>query len=375
MKIEHIDEILPHINERPDFVVAAKEGYTVIDYKFTEEDSFDHPARLECRGIKFGEDGWILARPFAKFFNIGEREDTQPHALDFEKPHTITEKLDGSMIHAALLDGEVVFMTRMGCTDHAKIAEDRHCTPVLEGHLLDLLHEQYTPIFEWVAPDNRIVVPYQRSRLVLLAARHMVTGEYLPRSDAGEWAKSAGVELVNEVSSDWRDGHSFVEYARSVTGHEGFVIRFEDGLWVKAKGDDYVMKHKAKDSIGLEKNALAVVLEGGVDDVMPLLTDEDAENLKRYQSDVWAGVRSTANRVQHIVDEGAHLDQKTFAVEHMKDEPGNIRSLAFSVRSGKDAVDCVRDLILKNASTGTKLERVKPLYRAQWGGTSVQEAA
>src|SRR6478609_139429 len=101
MKIEHINDVLPHIEGRPEFIVAERPGYKVIDYNVAFFDSFDDPMRLECRGIKFDAKGKILARPMHKFFNVGERPDTQPELLDFSKPHIITEKLDGSMIHPA----------------------------------------------------------------------------------------------------------------------------------------------------------------------------------------------------------------------------------------------------------------------------------
>src|SRR5690606_17576527 len=125
--ISHINDVLPHIEGRKDFVVADKGDYTVIDYVFAGEDTFAHPACIECRGIKFAPDGRVLARPLHKFMNIGQTPDTQPHKIDFGQPHVIMDKLDGSMIHPAIVNGEVVFMTRMGRTDVARKAE-RHLT-------------------------------------------------------------------------------------------------------------------------------------------------------------------------------------------------------------------------------------------------------
>ena len=95
MRIEHIDEVLPYVVGRPDFVVAERDGYTVIDYVFVGLGTFDHPVRLECRGLKFAPNGKILARPFGKFFNINEKAHTQAHLIDLSQPHIIMEKLDG----------------------------------------------------------------------------------------------------------------------------------------------------------------------------------------------------------------------------------------------------------------------------------------
>jgi RNA ligase len=366
MKIEHIDEIRPHVDGRPDFVIAERDGYCVIDYVYTDETTFDEPIRAECRGIKFDENGYVSARPFHKFYNIGEKPTTQPHLLDFGSPYTVTSKLDGSMIHPCPVADDIVFMTRMGRSDHAITAE-RHLTDEMKDACREALHNGLTPIFEWTAPDNRIVIRYQESKLTLLAVRQTVEGGYLNSSDTSYWAKRIGVEKVMEHNSEWKDGHGFVEFARAITDAEGFVIRFSDGLWVKAKGDDYVMKHRAKDSIGLEKNALTVILENGVDDVLPLLSQDDADDLIRYRDAVLAGVDETAKAVENICLSGNHLDQKTFAVDHLKGIDGAMKSLAFQVRAGKNARDVVVQSILKNTSSQTKVDEVRKFFNASWG--------
>lgn len=67
--------------------------------------------------------------------------------LDFTQPHVVMEKLDGSMIHPAIVSSdEVVFMTRMGHTDVARKAE-RHLTPELSDICRGILMGGATPIF------------------------------------------------------------------------------------------------------------------------------------------------------------------------------------------------------------------------------------
>ena len=110
MLIEHIDQVLPHIKDKPEFVVIDKGDYKVIDYVYVDKDSFDHPVAIECRGIKFSSDGSILSRPFAKFFNVGEKQ--QLNEIDLNLSHHLLHKLDGSMIHPAVINDQLVFMTR-----------------------------------------------------------------------------------------------------------------------------------------------------------------------------------------------------------------------------------------------------------------------
>lgn len=365
--IEHIDQVLPHISGRSDFIVAERDGYKVIDYVYALPDSFDDPIRLECRGLKFGPDGKILARPFRKFFNLGERPDTQPHVLDFTAPHTITEKLDGSMIHPAIVGGELVLMTRMGRSDVARKAEAL-LTPHLVKEMTACLAAGQTPIYEFTAPDNRIVVRYESSDLSPLAIRDTITGDYWEHSWLVDAADDMGVPLVRSYPADYTTATEFMAFARAVTGMEGFVVRFSDGLWVKAKGDDYVLKHKAKDSILHEKNVLAMVLGGQVDDVLPLLEPEDRDAILTYQRDVLAGVDAAAGLVRALVDDGAALDQKAFAVEHLRDKPGFLRSLAFSVRAGTDARSAVIAAIERQTGSKTAVDAARHLHGAQWAG-------
>lgn len=358
--IRHISEVLSHIQDRTDFIVAHKDGYSVIDYVYALQDSFDDPVRIECRGLKFGPDGSVLARPLHKFFNINERPDTQAHLLDFTQPHTVMEKLDGSMIHPAIVNSEVVFMTRMGRTDVAMKAE-RHLTAELRDICRGLLLGGATPIFEFTAPDNRIVVRYEESALTLLAIRNTVDGAYWPRNIL----EGTGLPVV-PVHNSAANGSDFTAYARAVLGFEGFVVRFDNGLWVKAKGDDYVLKHKAKDSILQEKNILQLVLSGGLDDVLPLLDEADADAARAYRDSVEAGVAGTVDGLARFVAANENVPQKEFALDHVRRLPTLLRPLAFTIRKGVDAGEAVRACIIANATSQTRVDEYRDLHGARW---------
>lgn len=355
--ISHIDDVLPHLKDNPEFVVAQRPGYTVIDYQYAQTTSFNHPARIECRGLKFDPTGRIIARPLHKFFNVGEKPDTQPHLLDFDQPHVVVEKMDGSMIHPAFVDGRLRFMTRMGCTDHAAKAE-RHLT----DDIREWCHanRELTPIFEWTAPDNRIVVPYADSRLTLLAVREVESGHYLPRYDLEGVALLLGVAAVPLHSP----GTDFLAHARAIRGLEGFVVRFANGLWVKAKGEDYVLKHKAKESVLQEKNVLALVLRGELDDVLPLLEGPDRRQVESYRDAVLLGVYVTADHLDYLVGQGATLNQKEFATCTVPAMPAELRTLAFKVRAGTPARETVVATVLKQCGSASGVESVRPLFGA-----------
>jgi len=90
--INNISDVLPAIEGRDEFTVAVKEGYTVINYNVMMSDTFDCPNRRECRGIIFDTaSGDIIRRPFQKFFNVNEREETQDHVVDLSRPRAVLE--------------------------------------------------------------------------------------------------------------------------------------------------------------------------------------------------------------------------------------------------------------------------------------------
>lgn len=363
MRIEHINDVLPHVDGRRDFVVAKKEGYIVVDYVYACEDTFDHPARVECRGLKFDKDGPILARPFQKFFNVGERAGVMPRDLDFSTSHVVMDKLDGSMIHPAIVDGEVVFMTRMGRTDVAKACEAIHLTEQFRRAFSLYCAGQLTPIFEWTAPQNRIVVPYLESRLTLLAARNNVSGQYLARALLPDLARSLGVHLVG-LHEPHASADDLVSVARAIRGAEGFVVAFSSGLMVKAKAEEYVLKHRAKESVLQEKNVLALVLRGEIDDVLPLLDAKDRIEVERYRDATLAGIEQTSGWLQEFVERHAALDQKSFATGPVADLPSIFRPLAFLVRAGKGARATVEASLLKRVGSASDVDAVRPLFGA-----------
>lgn len=368
--ITHINDVLPFVQDRKDFVIANKGDYTVIDYVFAGEDTFAHPARVECRGIKFASDGSVLSRPLHKFRNVGETPELQPDKIDFSLPHVVMDKLDGSMIHAAIVGGdngkpEVVFMTRMGQTDVARKAE-RHLTRGREATLRGIDALGLTPIFEWTAPENRIVVRYEESALTLLAVRMKVDGRYADREFLDTIASALEVPLVTHHNPSHTNAADFLAYARAIQGAEGFVVRFDSGLWVKAKGDDYVLKHKAKDSILQEKNILALVLNGGLDDVLPLLDDPDAKAAREYAANVEAGIRKTASWLWERVANTEDMSQKDFAVNFVPTLGALYRPAAYQVRQGLAAHDVIRARIAANCNSQTQVDANRALHGAEW---------
>ena len=76
-EIRHIDDVLPAIEGRSEFIVADKGDYKVINYVVDTGETFSRAdplweMRRECRGLIFDRSGFIASRPFHKFANFGQ---------------------------------------------------------------------------------------------------------------------------------------------------------------------------------------------------------------------------------------------------------------------------------------------------------------
>jgi RNA ligase len=186
--INTIDDVLPAIKDRDEFIVSDKSDFIVCNYVVSEDKTFSledstnyGEIRRECRGLKFYPDGRIMSRPYHKFFNVNEKEETQSHLIDLSRGHKITKKLDGSMIHPVVMkNGSIRWATKMGITDVAMNAEIFIAkNPNYQQFAQYCIEHNLTPIFEWLSPKNQIVIHYSEDNLILLAIRHNITGTYI----------------------------------------------------------------------------------------------------------------------------------------------------------------------------------------------------
>ena len=330
--INNISDVLPAIEGRDEFVVAVKEGYTVINYNVMMADTFDCNIRRECRGIIFDtETGDIIRRPFHKFFNVNERDETQAHVVDLSRDHNILEKLDGSMIAPFIVNGKMIWGTKMGATEVAKPVEEFVAArPNYRRFAQEALRRGYTPIFEWCSRKQRIVLDYKEDQLVLTAMRDMKTGEYISRYVMLNTADLFSIPVVR-IFAPQTDMKSFIEYVRDLEDLEGFVVRFADGHMLKLKCDWYVQIHKAKEKILQDRNIVELILDDKLDDVKAHLPAEDRDRLSEFEYQFILALADVvcylANELDWIREDD--IDRKTFALEHSENYDQYMRALIF----------------------------------------------
>lgn len=382
-----LQEALEAVKDKPEFSVNSRPFGTVIDYNVAFEGTFVGKTERETlilknlRGTCFRPDGNIVRLPFHKFHNLNENPEYAEANFDFLEPHVIEEKLDGSMaVPIKFPDGSWELGTRAGVTDVAKKATlflfnkmqptDPKKFNAYVSFIDECLKANLTPIFEYCSRDQRIVIDYIDTKLVLTAVRDNDTGKYA--NNLRVWVDQFGtsedsfnlIDIVRTVYTSRSTIGEFAKVVKDLQGEEGVVVKFDDGRFVKIKAADYVMKHRALDGLKFEKDVLRLVLENGIDDVLPLVTPEMKERLINYRDNVLHNIEKWDTALCfafNIVKAKSGDDRKLFAsfATVSKQAP-----LLFAMYSGKDG--SMTSYLKKHLSSQTAVDSVREYIGRSW---------
>jgi RNA ligase len=376
-EIKNINDVLFAIEDCDEFIVAERDGYTVLNYVVSMTDTFPStkPAggsakdrakkaaiaalRRECRGMIFcSETGDILRRPYHKFFNVGERADHLPDTFDLSKSHVILEKLDGSMIVPFMLNGEIRWGTKMGLTDVAAPVEEFVAARPDYAELAEsLISVGYSPVFEWCTRKQRIVLDYgSDDMLVLTAVRDIITGEYLPHNQLVLLGVARHIPVVKAYEPA-TDMDAFLLYTKALKDVEGFVIRFADGHMAKVKCDWYCQIHRAKDALTQDRNIVEMILDCNIDDLKTHLPAEDRERLEEFEEASIRRIGAIGDMlVANVKDfHRSKIDRKTFAMEMAAGVDPMTRSAIFTLwddpsEAREVVIKAIRNKLTKNVN-------------------------
>jgi RNA ligase len=207
--------------------------YTYTD-QCTYEMAWDDVTR-HSRGHVFNVlTGECVARPFPKFFNLGENQEALPERFPWDRPYDVYEKMDGWL--GVLYRHEGRFKVASRGSFHSGGAA--WATEFLGRFDLSCLPDAATLCFEIIHPHHQIILSYDEPTLVILAAFDRLTGDEYARPVVVEWARQIGLPVVPMHAALTME--DLLRHQKERERFEGFVIRFADGRRAKVKTEWYL---------------------------------------------------------------------------------------------------------------------------------------
>ena len=316
-----------------DRVVSGK-TYRVFNYRLTSWSEMQKPNAKNCRGTTFLLDGicapHLVSLPPEKFFNYEEGDiDHTPHKIA-----CVMNKLDGSLISTVsvvmgfILKSKSSFDSEQALAATAWLLDEANAN--FFATVADLESIGYTVNMEWTSPENRIVVPYQESKLTILNVRSYldtVDGDMgvtyygdslrkLMEKYGVEYKESDIVVYDSIVSSN----HGIIADMKNETEGEGYVVEIQhpDGSYlVKVKNHKYLTLHKTKDSVNVPSKLFEAIIMETADDLRGMFGDDQFSLIKidEMEQRVIPVYNKIISNVEKFYEINKHLSRKEYAIK------------------------------------------------------------
>jgi hypothetical protein len=215
-------------------IVAQKNGRLTL-YNYSNRTVFERlwdEYTMAARGLVLDDTGRVIARPWKKFFNHGERVND---VLPAEVPELAT-KYDGSLL-IVFHDGDSWRAVTRGCWDNV---QTQYAYGWLKDHDHKLMKER-TYLFELVAPWNRIVLHYPKDDMILLGMVETESGRDFSYNETRVYALRWD---LSPVQFEVKPLECLNLEDPAIKNEEGYVARFSNGYRVKLKYRQYMLLHK-----------------------------------------------------------------------------------------------------------------------------------
>lgn len=278
--------------------------------------------------------GEILARPYDKFFNLG-----QHGAYPKTKIKYFLEKADGSLgIIFRDQHEDVRVNTRGSFQSEQAVWATNYC------YANDIEPPSgCTLLAEIIYPENRIVVDYGEGEVLIVhAVRDNTTGDYWSYEAIQEYYADEFLcgSLTLALRFEFDNLDACVAYVNSISGVklEGVVVITEDGERFKIKGEDYLRLHRLVTNI-TPKNVWELLKAGGYETYRKEVPDEFLKEFDKYAQDILGQVAvwmdSTEELYESTPQEIKEGSQKDFAL-WVKKQPAFYHPYLFQLHKGID---------------------------------------
>lgn len=217
----------------------------LILYKYTDRCVWDknwNEYTRNARGLIFNwKTGQVVAKPFPKFFNIEElvHDEFVQKTITNGTSYEVFEKLDGSL-GILYKQNEQWKIATAGSFTSDQAVKATELLNTKYHHCLNKLSDNITLLFEIIYPENKIVVNYHGEQiLVLLGAYEISSGIELRFEQLKQFQFPLPIKYYHTIKET-------IALQKMLSfNEEGFVVRFENGLRIKVKGEEYLRIHRA----------------------------------------------------------------------------------------------------------------------------------
>lgn len=206
--------------------------------------------------------GELVSAGFPKFWNIGEQPQLAPDPTEEQLRNAyFPEKIDGSCLIVSKLHGQLITRTR-GTVDARQLDNGWEIDHLIKRYpkAFDnslLWREDYTLLFEWVTPNNQIVLAYPEPDIFLVGGVRHENYNMLTQWELDDLAQLIGVRRPQYYNLRKMGYQQLVDFVKDFKGHEGICVYYPISRWPfweikKVKSEDYLAKHAFKSNISLE---------------------------------------------------------------------------------------------------------------------------
>lgn len=273
----HVTDLfsLEELQDALDKKLVKKEKHPELSlwiYNYTAHAQYEwdwNEVTLNCRGLILDEDGFIIARPFRKFFTMEQLafDEKGKKILDWasEQPFKVLEKMDGSMLVVTTYENSLIVATRGSFISEQALRAKK----IIEEKYSDFtFHRWWTYLFEVIYPENRVVVDYKGMEdIVLLGVLNNQNGIDVSRREGYK------IEHNFKVPKEYTFNSLDEIKAYEEVNAEGFVLLYPNDLRIKVKLEEYKRLHRLITGLS-EKTIWEALSTGEFDKLLEATPDE-----------------------------------------------------------------------------------------------------
>jgi len=325
---------------------------SIVSYIIVKNDTFETPLSREVRGLVFDKKtGSCLSRPFHKFFNVDENQFSLRENIDWENAF-IGTKHDGSMAIPVVINGKIFWKTKKSFYSDVAIKINQFWNNEIKQkdrqEIANKIWRAYehgnTLIYEFVAPNNRIVLKYDKTNLIYLAERNIETGEYIHYHSS----KVNSIDIkysYPEIGEDNISLNDFIDKVKTMEEIEGFVISDKKDFY-KIKTDWYFSRHKVISGLS-GKFIVYSTLNEEIDDIIGFIKqmkiDDLAKEVEIERDKVINEYLTKYNFSHNCFKDLKHIkDRKKFAEEVLTTKYKALSPYLFKLFDGRPIEDLIK---------------------------------